>query len=190
MKISDRECASICFPFSLVKQTRLRHWPLSISLILCLFCALSYDTFRRFEAGCKSDDKSPRSSHKMSGSAVTYTGPALRLQSRLAAYTGGRHPYNSIRWLSSSLLWLGGVLYWQSLHLDSDSTEVSAASLSFLRRAYCTEELNPRSSLLFLWDFMNIPRQRDGAANLGGTAKSETMANNTSRLNSTVLKRA
>lgn len=190
MKILDGECASICFLFSLGKQTGLRHWPLSISSILCLFCLLSCDMLRRFEAGCKSDDKSPRSSHKMSGSAVTYTGPALRLQSRLAAHTGGRHPYNSIRWLSWSLLWLGRVLYWQPPHLDSDSTEVSAASLSFLHRAYCTEELNPRSSLLFLWDFMNILRQWDGAANLGGTAKSETMANNTSRLNSTVLKRA
>lgn len=82
-------------------------------------------------------------------------------------------------------------MHWQPEQLDGCSRR--------RRRAYCTEEeLNPRSSLLFfplpsiLPSFLpflsfspgfleHSQRQWAGAANLGGTAKSETMANNASR---------
>lgn len=54
------------------KKKILPHWPLSFSLILCLVHALPCEMFRCFEEGCKNEDKSTRSSHRMSGSVVTY----------------------------------------------------------------------------------------------------------------------
>ncbi len=65
--------------------------------------------------------------------------------------------------LKSIVAWWSA--YWQSPQLDSNGTEVRAHSLFLsLFPSLCLSLLhggtvNPRSSLLFLWDFMNIPRQ-------------------------------
>lgn len=63
--------------------------------------------------------------------------------------------------LKSIVAWWSA--YWQSPQLDSNSTEVRALSLSLSPfPSLCllhAGTVNPRSSLLFLWDFMNIPRQ-------------------------------
>lgn len=49
--------------------------------------------------------------------------------------------------------------YWQSLQLDSNITEARALCLLPSLCLLHGGTVNPRSSLLFLWDFMNIPRQ-------------------------------
>lgn len=58
---------------------------------------------------------------------MTSAAPALRLQGRLEAYTGGRHPYIQQH---KVIVWKSIVAqrsaYWQLPQLDSNSTEARA----------------------------------------------------------------
>lgn len=117
---------------------------------------------------------------------------------RLAAYTGGRHPYKRRKVIVSRVYCRlrRSASHWQPPRFGwrrRGGKALPSPRCRRRRRAYCAEELNPRSSLLFFFfshSFLpsfssgfheHSPRQWDGAANLGGTAKSETMANNASR---------
>lgn len=148
------------------KKKGLQHWPLSISLMLCLIPAVFCEMFGCSEAGCENKHKSPGSSHGMSGSAMTYAAPALQLQGRLEAYTSGRHPYIQQH---KVIVWKSIVAqrraYWQLETAGLQQHRSKSSSSLFLLRTYCTKELRyPRAAFLFffLWDFMNIPRQRIG----------------------------
>lgn len=115
------------------------------------------------EEGCESKHKSPGSSHRMSGSAMTYAAPALRLLGRLEAYTGGRHPYIQQH---KVIVWKSIVAqrsaYWQLPQLDSNSIAARAlhpfpfSAHTTGKSCFIQEQLY---FFLFLWDFMNIPRQ-------------------------------
>lgn len=147
------------------------------------------------EAGCESKHKSPGSSHRMSGSAMTYAAPAPRLRGRLGAYDGGRHPYIQQH---KVIVWKSIVAqqsaYWQSPQLDSNSTEARALhpfsfSVHTARKSCLIQE--PLYFFFFFFvGFHEHSKTMDRAANLTATAKSETMTHNTNRLNSTTYKRA
>lgn len=121
---------------------------------------------------------------------MTYAASALQLQGRLEAYTGGRHPYIQQH---KVIVWKSIVArrsaYWQLSQLDSNSTEAQKQELTVpFPSPHCTKELfYPRAALLFFFfvGFHEHSKTMDRAANLTATAKSETMAHNTNRLNST-----
>lgn len=119
---------------------------------------------------------------------MTYAASALQLQGRLEAYTGGRHPYIQQH---KVIVWKSIVArrsaYWQLSQLDSNSTE-ARAHCPFSFSALHERTVLSKSRFTFFFFFVGFhehSKTMDRAANLTATAKSETMAHNTNRLNST-----